>query len=243
MRVLYHLQGRWNLVDVRRDADDVYHALRLGQDIVAVVGSLGVGHHRDLQVGRVVANDPTDTVLVAELPVAVIAGREDLSVGLIADLHRVNPGLDAGIVDSLHEPVLEAVVVDQPTVPDRAVQYLDLRPVCQPRALCQLILDVLHSRHSHPPSDVTDLSHIRTTRLFCQYRSADEMNSGIVSRPLIMPPNWRNVRNRRVLRDNRTRLTSHNGAYRARTRLGTNGPRQHTHSIQWKAESPSKVCM
>ena len=53
-----------------------------------------------------------------------LAGREDLLGRLVADLHVVDAGLDAGVVDGPDEAVLEHVVVDQAAVADGAVQNL-----------------------------------------------------------------------------------------------------------------------
>ena len=67
------------------------------QDVRVVIGPLGVRHHRDLQLGGVVVDDAAQRVLIAVLPLAVLRRREYLLVGLVAELHRVDPGGHAGL--------------------------------------------------------------------------------------------------------------------------------------------------
>ena len=120
-------------MDVERHADHVQHALLLGQDVGPPVRLAGVGHRRELQRRGVVADDAPHVVLVAELPGAELVAGEELLRGLVADLHVVDAGLDAGLVDGLDEAVVERVIVDQAAVADRAVEDLQLRAIGNPR--------------------------------------------------------------------------------------------------------------
>ncbi len=107
-----------------------------------VVRPLGVGHDRELDAGlagRVrtrrgrVAYDPAQVVLGAELPGTRCGLSEYFAVRFVAKLHDVDPGRHACSVDALHERVLEAVLVHQAAVADRAVEDLQLRPEGHPR--------------------------------------------------------------------------------------------------------------
>ena len=51
---------------------------------------------------------------------------------LVPDLHVVDFGVDAGLIVVANEIVAEQVIVDQATVPDGAVQDLDLGLKCNP---------------------------------------------------------------------------------------------------------------
>ena len=95
--------------------------------------------------GIVFADDPPD-VFVAILPGAVLGGREELLGRLVADLHVVDAGLDACLVNRLDETVVEHVVVDQTAVANRAVEDLDFRTVGDPGAFISCFLLELEVR-------------------------------------------------------------------------------------------------
>ena len=122
-------------MDVGGDADEVDDALVLGQDVLVVVGALGVGHDGDLERRGVVADDAADGVLVTVLPRTVLGGGVDALRGLVAQLHVVDPGGDQRLVDRFDELVLPDVLVDEPAVADGAVQDLNLGAIRHPRAL------------------------------------------------------------------------------------------------------------
>ena len=74
VRVLDHVQRGGNLVDVGRHADHVQDAILFRQNVLVIIAALGVGHHGQLQIGRVVADDAAQVVLDAVFPAAVFAG-------------------------------------------------------------------------------------------------------------------------------------------------------------------------
>ena len=130
--VLDHLQRGGDLADVGGHAHHIDHALILGQDVLVVIRALGVGHDRELKLGRVVAHDAAEVLLAAVLPGAVFARHDDLLRGLVAQLHVVNPRRHAGVIDRLNHLVVELVVVHQAAVADGAIQDFDLRAVGYP---------------------------------------------------------------------------------------------------------------
>ena len=52
--------------------------------------------------------------------------------GLVADLHVVDAGLDAGVVDGADQLVGELMIVDQPAVADRAIEHFQFGAVGDP---------------------------------------------------------------------------------------------------------------
>ncbi len=119
MGVLDHVQGGRDLVDVAGHADAVDDALLSGQDVLVVVGALGVGHDRDLH-GR--GSSPTTRRRSSSSQYFQCPNRRGRrSLGcLVAELHVVDAGGDAALVDRLDELVVEVVVVDQAAVADGA---------------------------------------------------------------------------------------------------------------------------
>ena len=120
MRVLDHVERGRDLADVSRDADHVDHALVFGEDVLVIIGPLGIGHDGQLQGGFIIADDAPDIVFQAILPLAVFARDNDLAGGLVTDLHVIDAGFDAGCIDCFHDLIIEMVVVHQS--PSRIVQ-------------------------------------------------------------------------------------------------------------------------
>jgi hypothetical protein len=112
-------------MDVTSDADEIDDAFLLRWNVLAVVAFARVGHDGEFQRGGVFADDAADVLLLAVFPAAVLAELDVLPRGPVADLHVINASSDAGIIDSLHDAVLEVVVVHQSAVADRAVEHAD----------------------------------------------------------------------------------------------------------------------
>ncbi len=98
-----------------------------------VVGAFRVGHGREFQLAIVVADNATNGVLIAVLPIAELVRRENPFRGLVAHFHVVHPRRNAGVIDSFDKTVLEHVVVDQASVTHGAVQNPDLGSIRHPR--------------------------------------------------------------------------------------------------------------
>ena len=134
VRVLDHVQRGRNLVDVGRHADHVQDAVLFRQNVLVIIAALGVGHDGELQVGRVVADDAAQVVLDAVFPAAVFALLDAFARRLVAEFHVIHAGGDAGVIDHLHDFVVEMVVVHQAAVADGAVEDFDFGPVGEPAA-------------------------------------------------------------------------------------------------------------
>ena len=134
VRVLDHVQRGRNLVDVGRHADHVQDGILFRQNVLVIIAALGVGHHGELEIGLVVADDAAEVVLDAVFPAAVFAGLDAFARRLVAEFHVINAGGDAGVIDDLHDFVVEMVVVHQAAVADGAIEDLDFGPVGEPAA-------------------------------------------------------------------------------------------------------------
>jgi len=82
-----------------------------------------------------VADDPPDIGLIAVPPGAELVFREDFFRILVADLHVIQAGVDAGAIDGTDEGVGKLVGIDQTAVADGAVEDLEFRTVGDPRGL------------------------------------------------------------------------------------------------------------
>ena len=138
-------------MDVAGDADHIEHAV-LGRDdlVLPVALAAGVGHGTEFQaglLGGVVAHHAAHVLFLAVPPWAVLVVRKYLGVVLVADLHVVDAGLDAGLVDRLDLVVGKLGVVDQAAVADGAVQHLQFRPIGDPRGFFRCHRTCSHSTY------------------------------------------------------------------------------------------------
>ena len=99
-------------MDIGGYADQVYGTLIFGENIMVVVGLLCISHDRYLQRGVVVADNAADIVLATVFPGTVLVGGKDFLVGLVAYLHIVNAGGDAGFVNGFDQPIFKHVAID-----------------------------------------------------------------------------------------------------------------------------------
>ena len=104
------------------------------QDVLVIIAAFGVGHHGQLEVGRVVADDAAEVVLDAVFPAAVFALLDAFARRLVAQFHVIHAGGHAGVVNHLDDFVVEMVVVHQAAVADGAIEDLDFGPVGKPAA-------------------------------------------------------------------------------------------------------------
>ena len=110
---------------VGRNADHIDRALALLNDIVLVIAASDIGHDGDLRALGLIAHDRADIVIRAEFPFTELLLVEHLLRAFIAEFHVVNAGLDIGLVESLHEFILEEEIVYQAAVSQRRVDDPD----------------------------------------------------------------------------------------------------------------------
>ena len=121
--VFYHVERKRNLVDIGRDPHEIYGAFFFGENICFVVALFGVRHDRELNLALVVTDHAVYVVLVAEAPRAELVGGENLVAVFVADLHVVDAGVGAGVVDGANLPVGKPAGIHEPAVAYRAVEH------------------------------------------------------------------------------------------------------------------------
>jgi len=89
MRILDHVQGGGDLMDVRGHADHVQDGVLFGQNILLVITAFGIGHHAEFQGGLIAAHHPAQRFLRAIFPVAMLAQLDAHARGLVAQLTTV----------------------------------------------------------------------------------------------------------------------------------------------------------
>ena len=124
---------RRNLVDIGRHPDHVQHALIARQNVLVIVGALGIGHHRELEIGVVLADDAPDIFLCHRTSTGHTRSGQKSSWRPCSPIpySRCLPSTQA-CIDGLDQSHRQTVVVHQPTVSNGAVQHPDLGTIGQP---------------------------------------------------------------------------------------------------------------
>ena len=88
-----------------------------------------VKHHRELgsRFRLIGIDNALDVVVVAEVPRAELVARVIFALAqALPDLKEVDRGVTSCAIRRFHQVIFELIVVDQASVSDRAIQYLDL---------------------------------------------------------------------------------------------------------------------
>jgi hypothetical protein len=100
-----------------------------------IITTFGVGHDGEFELRLVVADDAAQVLLSAIFPAAMFALLDAFARRLVAELHVIHAGGDAGVIHHLHGFIVEMVIVHQSTVANGAIEDFDFGPVGEPAAL------------------------------------------------------------------------------------------------------------
>jgi len=119
-----HVDGLRDLVRIEGDPDHVEGAFRCRDEVRLPVALARVRHGCQFEPGglRVVApHDAAEILIVAMPPGSEVVGRKNSLRILVADLHVVDAGINACLVNGAYLLVTEAVGVHEAAIADRAV--------------------------------------------------------------------------------------------------------------------------
>ena len=126
MEILDHLNSCRNLVNVAGHAHHVDDALAFWQKVRFKIAAAYICHHGNLHIAYIFANNGTNVLFLAELPLAKIRLVEKGAAGLIPKLHIVHAAFDIGLIQFPHKFVAEVKVVAQSAVANGGIQHLNV---------------------------------------------------------------------------------------------------------------------